>query len=194
MSRAYNKIVIGITGTIGALNVHNYIFALKGRFQCQLDIVVTDNAKQFVSTLALANLCDHIYDDLFTANLKAPHVNAVQDADLFLILPASADFLAKMAHGMADDLLSCCVLNYTNQIYIAPNMNNTMWNQPSVQRNVEILKKDGHLFVNVQAEGYKASSGTYTGSDAALPQPEELIQLILHEESRMNEPAYEYNN
>ncbi|MDG0874706.1 hypothetical protein L5D93_20685 [Paenibacillus thiaminolyticus] len=193
MDKVFKKILVGVTGTIGSINVYQYILALKSRFQCQLDLILTKNAKQFVSTLALVNLCDHVYDEMFVTSMKSAHVTVVQDVDLFIILPASANFLSKMAHGSGDDLLSCCVLNYRKKIYIAPNMNNTMWTNPRVQQNVSTLKEDGHLFVNIEDCGYKASTGDFISSGASLPQPQDLIHFILNSEGVLNENDPEIN-
>lgn len=194
MTKTYNKILIGITGAIGAINVYNYFFVLKNEFQCQIETVITDNAKQFISKMALTNVFDYVYDELFTSSMKSPHVNIVQNVDLFLILPASANFLSKMAHGVGDDLLSCCVLNYAKPIYIAPNMNEIMWNNPRIQQNIITLKEDGHIFVNVESFGYKTAQGSYIKSDASLPQPQELVQYILNRGAKADESRAEIRN
>ncbi|MDP5275257.1 flavoprotein [Chengkuizengella axinellae] len=173
------KILIGVTGTIGAINLPIYLSYIRKKINCSLDIILTKNAKKFISPLALMSTCDHVYDDLFQfQGLKVPHVNLVVNITKFLIIPCSANFLYKIGNGVGDDLLSCCVLNYDKTIYIAPNMNNTMWNKQSVQRNVNKIKKDGHVLLNVSDNGFKAANRTFEHTEAALPQPDELFERV----------------
>lgn len=171
------KMLLGITGAIGSLNIPLYINTLNEFYD--INVIFTKSATKFINPDGLRPLVNGVYVDPFDmSKIKVPHVNLVKEIDKFLILPTSANFLAKIANGFADDLLSLCVLNYENSVYLVPNMNDIMWNQPSVQINVERLTSYGHRFVNVSASGYEASSGNIVYSGAALPTPDSLVNKI----------------
>jgi phosphopantothenoylcysteine decarboxylase/phosphopantothenate--cysteine ligase len=92
-------------------------------------------------------------------DFPAPHVSLPDWADLFLVLPASANIIGKAAHGIGDDLLSSAVVAATCPVAFVPSMNMQMWNKPAVQRNVRQLTEDGyHVFAGVQ-EGFRGSTG-----------------------------------
>ncbi|PGR32564.1 hypothetical protein COC64_24035 [Bacillus cereus] len=174
-------VLIGVNGTIGAINLPVYLACIKEKINCSLNVILTENAKKFINPLSLRPYCDNVYDDLFRfQGLVSPHVSLVANISKFLIIPCSANFLYKIANGVGDDLLSCCILNYDKSIFIFPNMNDTMWNKKSVQRNVDIIKQDGHVFLNVSDLAFKSASGTFEKTDAALPQPEELIKRVFN--------------
>ncbi|WP_077702351.1 flavoprotein [Virgibacillus dokdonensis] len=176
------KIVFGITGSIAAINVTNYIYELLSLYR--VEVVLTKSASNFLNPNGLRPLADGVYTDAFDlSSNKVPHVNLVKDADHLVILPASANFLSKMANGVADDLLSLCVLNYSKPIFIGPSMNQTMWENKSTQRNVNSLKEDGHVFINTYASGFEASSGDTVLSEAALPSPNQLMYYLREQEN-----------
>jgi len=176
------KVVFGITGSIAAINATTYIYELLSLYR--VEVVLTKSATNFLNPNGLRPLVDAVYTDPFDlSSNKVPHVNLVKDADHFVILPASANFLSKMANGVADDLLSLCVLNYSKPILIGQSMNQTMWENKSTQRNVRTLKEDGHTFINTYAPGYEASSGDTVVSEAALPAPSQLLYLLREHET-----------
>lgn len=172
----------GITGSIGAINAPLYIQNLLSSYR--VEVVLTQSAANFLNPNGLRPLVDAVYTDAFDlSSNKVPHVNLIKDADHFVILPTSANFLSKMANGVANDLLSLCVINYDKPIFIGPSMNQAMWENKSTQRNVNMLKEDGHVFVNTYASGYEASSGDTVSSEAALPTPDKLIHYLKERES-----------
>lgn len=174
------KILFGITGALGAINAPTYIQHLVQSFE--VDVVLTKAACNFINPNGLRPIVNSVHTDALDFSVKkVPHANLVQDIDAFVILPTSADFLSKVANGIADDLLSLCVLNYEKPIILASNMNPIMWNKASVQRNVEILKKDGHVFINEPSTGYEASTGKTIVSEAALPSPSSLLYYLYEE-------------
>lgn len=179
------KLLLGVTGAIGAINLPQFLYELNNHYD--INIVLTKGALKFVTIEGLQPLVTGVYTDLHDmSRIKVPHVNLLDSLDKFLILPASANFLAKIANGYADDLLSLCVLNYGDSIYIAPNMNSKMWGQRSVQANVTRIKEYGHIFINVTADGLEASSGESKLSEAALPQPDQLFDILNKEERELN--------
>ncbi len=112
--------------------------------------VMTEAAQQFVTKLAVESLTgNRVFDDLFalTDDSGMGHIELSRDADLLVVAPATADILAKMAHGLANDLASTLLLATDKKILVAPAMNLRMWLHPATQRNATMLQKDGVVFV-----------------------------------------------
>ena len=104
-----------------------------------------------VTPLALAALSgEKVYQDLFslTDESEMGHIRLARDADLVVVAPATADFLAKMATGLADDLATTVLLATTAPVLVAPAMNVQMWAHPATQRNVDRLRRDGIRFID----------------------------------------------
>ncbi|WP_035426551.1 MULTISPECIES: flavoprotein [Sediminibacillus] len=174
------KILFGVTGAIGSINAPAYIQQLITDFE--VDVVFTKSAGFFINPEGMKPIANGVYTEAFDlSEKKVPHANLPKEADAFVILPTSANFLSKLANGIADDLLSLCALNYEKPIFLAPNMNKVMWEKKSVQRNVELLKNDGHIFINESSEGYEASTGKRIISEAALPAPRTLQYYLSQE-------------
>lgn len=170
------KLTLGITGTIGANDIINHILFLKKYFH--VDIILTNEAKKFVPEQSLVFYANNIYSEMYDEKGSIPHVNLGKDADIFIILPASANTISKIAAGIADNLLTTSVLNFKGPLLIAPNMNQSMWENPIIQDNVNYLKDKGHIFLNQTHEAYVACEREYETVDAALPKPHELIKII----------------
>ncbi|MFQ5950356.1 MAG: bifunctional phosphopantothenoylcysteine decarboxylase/phosphopantothenate--cysteine ligase CoaBC, partial [Nitrospiria bacterium] len=114
----------------------------------KVDVVLTSAAHRFVSPLTLQVLSGRpVYTDLFDPRSEVIHLSLAQEADLILIAPVTADFMAKMAVGLADDLLSNLLLATASPIFLAPAMDVGMWEHPTVQGNTERLRERGvHIF------------------------------------------------
>lgn len=171
------KLLVGVTGSVGAANVPTYLAYLSQHYE--INLILTKNAQKFLTTNACLPYVDNIFTDMDDhSTIKIPHANLPRESDLFLIIPTTANFLFKLANGVADDLLSLAVLNYNGPIFLTPNMNPQMWNSSAVQRNVKQLKEDGAHFLNVATHSIEASSGNITFSEASLPQPQDLIDSL----------------
>src|SRR3984893_245073 len=112
--------------------------------------VMTEAAQRFVTKLAVESLTGNsVFDDLFalTEDSGMGHIELSRDADLLILTPATADILAKMAHGLANDLASTLLLATDKIILVAPAMNLRMWLHPATQRTAAVLQKDGVVFV-----------------------------------------------
>ena len=139
------EVLIGITGGIAAYKAAALVSQLV-QGGAKVSVAMTDAAQQFVGVATLAALTGRpvatkVFDpDLFPLG---PHIELAQRAELFCVAPATADFLAKVAHGHADDLLSTLYLCFAGPVLVAPAMNPDMWAKPAVQRNVQQLGKDG---------------------------------------------------
>lgn len=141
---------------------------------------MTKNSKKFITRELISYFCDEIFDDLFIEG-HVPHVNLPQEADIFLILPATANCIGKMANGIADDLLTSSILNFKGKIYVCPNMNQVMWENSMVSKNVSLLKEQGFHFLNKRRVAYEVATRENSIIDSGLPTPEELVkELLLH--------------
>ena len=139
------KILLGVTGSIAAYKAAELIRLLrKNNFFVQ--VVLTKSAKQFVTPLTLQALSGNpVLENMWepTEGNGMEHINLARTADLILIAPASGNFIAKLAHGLADDLLTNLCLARSCPLLVAPAMNVEMFNNTATQRNIETIKNDG---------------------------------------------------
>ena len=150
MSKAKN-IVLGVTGSIAAHRAADLASQLTKQ-KCDVHAVLTSDAQQFITSLPFKTLTRHpVVTDLYgeEEGWKPTHIRLADEADLLLIAPATANVLAKMAHGIADDALTCIALalNPKAKVLIAPAMNGKMWLHPATQQNVATLKSRGAEFI-----------------------------------------------
>lgn len=149
------KIVLGVTGSIAAYKTGDIIRELLRR-QMEIKVVMTPDAHRFISETTLAALSRNpVATEIFSSLPygPVPHIDLAQNMDLLLIVPATANCIAKFSHGLADDLLSALFLATRSPVLMAPAMNPAMYAHPMVQANLEILKKNGIFFVDpIQAE------------------------------------------
>ncbi len=144
-------VVLGVTGSIAAHRAVD-LASLLVKAGCDVHVVMTADAQRFVTPLPFKTLSRHpVVTDLYDVDegWKPAHIELADSADLLLIAPATANTLAKLAHGMADDALGCIALALRPEAktLIAPAMNGKMWLHPATQQNVEVLKKRGAEFV-----------------------------------------------
>jgi len=169
------EIILGVTGSIGAYKAGDLVRQLKDAGYA-VTCVLTHRAANFISPTTLQTLSERkAYTELFDAD--SPHVVHTTLADharVVLVAPATANIIGKFANGMADDLLSCILLATRAKIVFAPAMNVHMWQHPSVQRNVQTLKRLGVRFIGPDvgklACGYEAIGH--------LAEAEEIIRLV----------------
>jgi len=149
MSIANKNILLGVTGGIAAYKAPDMVRKLTA-LGANVRVVVTDSAAEFVSPLALQAVSGHpVHQHLLDPAAEAAmgHIELAKWADILLIAPATANTLAKLAHGMADDLLTTLYLATTATLYIAPAMNQQMWKAVATQRNIACLEEHGVTFI-----------------------------------------------
>ena len=145
---ASHKIILGVTGGIAAYKAAE-LTRLLIKNDCDVQVVMTESACHFITPLTFQALSGkEVLTSLWKNNTNngMSHIELSRNYDLIIIAPASANFLAKLTHGLADDLLSSLCLARTCPIAVAPAMNVHMWNNEATRRNVSQLKKDGVLF------------------------------------------------
>lgn len=143
------RVGLGVCGGIAAYKAIEVLRALQKQ-NCEVSVAMTKHATEFIQPLTFRALTDKyvLVDDYDESNPDPiAHINFSQNIDLLLIVPATANILAKFANGIADDFLSSTYLASNAPAMVAPAMNVTMWNHAATQRNIERLKADGVIFV-----------------------------------------------
>jgi phosphopantothenoylcysteine decarboxylase/phosphopantothenate--cysteine ligase len=172
------KVLLGITGGIAAYKTPDLVRRLKER-GAEVRVVMTNNATQFITPLTLQTVSGfpvHLNFDPETEN-QINHIELARWADFILIAPATANFIAKLAHGFADDLLSTICLATTAQIAVAPAMNQQMWKAAATQDNLNLLKNRDFLIFE-PADGSQACGEIGKGRLLETLQLIELIELF----------------
>ncbi len=149
------NIVLGVTGSIAAHKAAD-LASLLTKASCQVRVVMTRDALEFITPLPFRTLSRNpVITDLYDEEegWKPAHIELADSADLLLIAPATANTIAKLACGLADDALSCIALalNPKARLLIAPAMNGKMWQHPATAQNVETLKRRGAEFIGPEA-------------------------------------------
>ncbi len=175
------NVVLGVGGGIAAYKSAELARALMERGM-RVQVVMTDAARQFITPLTFASLTGHkVITGLFasessdeTLSSAVEHIAVAQDNDVLVIAPATADLMARLAHGLADDFLTTMYLAFTGRVVLAPAMNNNMWAHPATQENLETLRKRGHVIVEPE-EGLLACGTTGPGR---LAEPERIANAV----------------
>ena len=170
-------ILLGVTGGIAAYKAAALASALV-KLHASVEVVMTQNATQFITPLTFEELTGHrVMVDTFDRNFthQVEHISLAQRTDLMIIAPATANVCAKLAHGLADDMLTTSALACKCPKLIAPAMNTNMYENPVTQDNLATLRRYGWQVIE-PASGRLACGAVGKGK---LPEPEELVQYIL---------------
>lgn len=170
------NIVLGITGGIAAYKMAHVASSLT-KSGYNVDVIMTDSAREFISPLTFQSLThNQVESEMFTppVNRDVKHISIADRADLFLIGPATGNFIAKLASGIGDDLLSTILMATRADVMIAPAMNVNMYNNPIVQENIQTLQDKGFIVLEPDS-GYLACG--YEGG-GRLPEPDVLVTAV----------------
>lgn len=169
------KIVLAVTGSIAAYKSCELLRLLIKR-GAEVSVIMTEAAQKFVTPLSFKALgAKRVYcSDFNDCDSAIPHIEATKDASLLLVAPATANIMAKAAHGIADDLLSSAILAARCPVAYAPAMNAFMWHNSATQRNVAQLTQDGAIFLGPDS-GEQACGDVGNGR---MLEPEDLIELL----------------
>lgn len=154
--------VVAVTGSVGALWAAQFVLHLRSENEVRdVRVVMTASAAQFVTPAAMRAVSGHpplvdLYDT--SGPYAVGHVQVTEGAGLLVVMPATANILAKAAVGLADDAVSAAILAASCPVVFVPNMNERMWRSAPVQRNVRTLIGDGHVVVT-PVEGVTISTG-----------------------------------
>lgn len=141
------EIILGVTGSIAAYKAAELISELKKR-ESEVTVVMTEFAKRFITPLTLRTISkNYVYHSLWTSEWDISHISLATKADLIIIAPATANIIAKLAIGLADDLLTTVCLSTKAPILVAPAMNSRMYDNPILQENIKKLANSGHRII-----------------------------------------------
>ena len=171
-----HEIIVGVTGGIAAYKTASLVSELV-QARHFVSVVMTRSAREFVGPATFRALTGRaVATDIFDSQNfpLGAHIELAQQAELLCVAPATADFIAKAAHGMADDLLSTLLLSFAGPVLLAPAMNADMWAKPSVQRNLTQLRSDGVHIVD-PGEGWLSCRLKGVGR---MAEPEEIKLAI----------------
>jgi phosphopantothenoylcysteine decarboxylase/phosphopantothenate--cysteine ligase len=182
------RLILGIGGGIAAYKSAELARLLMQQGH-EVQAVMTRAAEEFVRPLTFAALTGRkVLTDLFAIESAIEHISVAQENGILAIAPATADLIAKMAHGLADDFLTTLYLAFTGPVVIAPAMNVNMWQHPATQANLETLRRRGHRIVEPDS-GYLACGMTGPGR---LADPEAIAAAIQSEMPRRHDLDGEY--
>ncbi|MEO8099547.1 MAG: bifunctional phosphopantothenoylcysteine decarboxylase/phosphopantothenate--cysteine ligase CoaBC [Acidobacteriota bacterium] len=179
---APNRVALGVGGGIAAYKAAELARALMER-GCTVEVLMTRAAEEFVRPLTFAALTGRkVITGLFSAASSEDtlasaieHIRVAQEISVLVVAPATADLLAKFAHGLADDFLTTTYLAFNGPVVLAPAMNTNMWNHPATQANVHTLRHRGHVIVE-PGEGLLACGMVGPGR---LAEPERIAAAVL---------------
>ena len=172
-------VLLGVTGSIAAYKTASLASALK-KLHADVHVLMTQNAVNFINPITFETLTGNkCLVDTFDRNFEysVEHVSLAKKADVVMIAPASANVIGKIAHGIADDMLTTTVMACRCRKIVAPAMNTNMFENPIVQDNMKILENYGYEVIS-PAVGYLACGDTGAGK---MPEPELLLEYILQE-------------
>lgn len=172
-------VLLGVTGSIAAYKIASLASALK-KLDADVHVLMTKNAVNFINPITFESLTGNkCLVDTFDRNFQfqVEHVSIAKKADVVMVAPASANVIGKIAHGIADDMLTTTIMACKCPVYVAPAMNTNMYENPVLQDNLNILKKYGYYVID-PACGYLACGDTGAGK---MPEPEVLLSYIAKE-------------
>lgn len=172
-------VLLGVTGSIAAYKIAN-LASMLVKLHCNVHVIMTENATNFINPITFETLTNNrclvdTFDRNFQYNVE--HVSLAKQADVVLVAPASANVMAKLAHGLADDMLTTTVLACNCKKIVSPAMNTQMYNNPITQDNMKILRNYGFEVID-PASGYLACGDIGAGK---MPEPDVLLDYILKE-------------
>ncbi len=170
------KILVGVSGGIAAYKAAELVSRLRKQ-GAEVHVVMTQAATEFITPLTLRTLANNpVHVEMFAEPKlwNVEHIALAQNADVIVIAPATANIIAKMAAGLADDLLSSVLLASPAPIFIAPAMNHGMYHHPATQANLQCLKGRGVNFIG-PANGFQACG---TDGDGRMSEPAEIVEAL----------------
>ena len=172
------RVLLGVAASIAAYKACDIIRRLQDQ-GCDVQVIMTKEAKDFVTPLTLSCLSGKpVLSDMFeitNGGWQMPHITLAQGADVFLIAPATANIIAKLALGLADDLVSCTALSMKGPLLIAPAMNDEMYQNAAVKNNCNQLRSRGAIFIEPKV-GKLACGVTGVGH---LAEVEDIVKAVL---------------
>jgi phosphopantothenoylcysteine decarboxylase/phosphopantothenate--cysteine ligase len=164
-----------VTGGIASYKA-GWLARLLAQAGGEVDVVMTRAATEFVGPITFEALTGRpVHTDIFAVGRALDHIHLAREASAVVVAPATADFMARAAHGQADDLLSACLLATTAPVLLVPAMNDRMWAHPQTQRNVAHLREIGYTVLDPDSGMLAAGEGSGPGR---MPEPETIFAHV----------------
>jgi phosphopantothenoylcysteine decarboxylase/phosphopantothenate--cysteine ligase len=168
------RVFVGVTGSIAAFKVHDLVRGLR-KCGAEVQVALTESASKFITPLTLETLSGRaVHTSLWNDGHGTHHIDVARWAEVFVVAPATAHTLARMAQGLADDVITTEYLAFKGPVLVAPAMNPAMWEHPATRRNVETLRKDG---VRVIGPGAGIMACGEEG-EGRMVEPEPLVEAV----------------
>jgi phosphopantothenoylcysteine synthetase/decarboxylase len=177
--RQIDRLLVGASGSAAVFNLLSYLVVLRATLAREIRVIMTAAADALLPATTVAHVCDGVFlDGAHGLEKKPGHLELARWSDAFVVLPASANVIGQAANGIAPNLLTTTILASSEPVIFCPNVNDTMWRKKAVQRNLETLRKDGHLVIQPErAMIYEVESGGMQES-WAMPDPEKLVERL----------------
>lgn len=173
------RILLGVCGAAAALTLPSYVAIVKSQLGAYVTVVLTTSATHFVTPAAIRLLADDVVLPNGDGMVLANHVRLATEHDVIVVLPATANMLGDVAHGLAPSLLTSILLATEAPVLFYPTMNRRMWWRAAVQRNIMQLRQDGFEVVEpLWRPGLELATGQET-VNPVLPSPSEVADLLL---------------
>lgn len=167
------NLLIGVTGSAGVFALPTYLGVLANTFT-HIRLIVTKSAEELINVNGLGLFVEDVYTTGSELR-KYSHINLAKWADTFIILPATANIIGKIANGIADTFLSTTALTYGSKLILCPNMNKKLWSNPIVQNNVDKLQKYGYKFIGPVEEAAFTVANKKVQTQYIVPKIDQFI-------------------
>jgi phosphopantothenoylcysteine synthetase/decarboxylase len=184
------NLLIGMTGAISVINYAEYIYKLRKQFVKNIKIIMTKSATKFITPFSLRVISgNEVFTDTFdlSESIFLPHLQLVRNSDLFLIMPATANMIGKLAHGICDDLITTCAISARIPVAIVPQMNSDMYFSKANQRNIALVKELGYYLwepkiLDKEQEGGGSMVDLYQKNENPIyrssPEVEDIVEFM----------------
>lgn len=175
------KILVGVSGSIAVAGIFQYLAILKANFS-EVKVIMTKSAIKLIPAETVKLYCNEIFvDEELTLSGKPGHVELARWADLLMVLPATGNTISKVAHGLADDLLSTVILAHDKPVLFFPNMNKLMWEKKVVQNNVSLLGEYDHIVIPpLKTTAFEIATMSLK-PNYVLPNNQEVLHILFKE-------------
>lgn len=172
------RLLVGVCGAANAIALPTYLLNLRSDPEVEIRLVLTRSAAAIMPPSTLRLICEEVYCD-GADELTTGHVALAQWAQRIVVLPATANILGQVAHGLASGLLSSTLLAAEPPVLFFPSMNLRMWERPSVRRNTAQVRADGHVVADpAQGSGWRIATRSMESDSAGLPQPAAVAAMV----------------
>ncbi|KAA6450009.1 flavoprotein [Bacillus atrophaeus] len=189
VSELHDKnLLVGMSGSIASVGISSYLLYFRQHFK-EIRVIMTRTAEELIPANTVSYFCDKVYSEYGDSGERQSHVDIGRWADVYCVLPATANVLGQTANGVAMNLLTTTVLAHQHSTIFFPNMNDLMWNKTVVSRNIELLRKDGHIVVDpVDILAFEVASGTRKTNRALITPDKALLEIAKSFKIRGEQP------